>query len=122
MIQKDKIYAVIGASNNEEKYGYKVFKDLKDAGYTVIPINPKEKEVQGSSSFKTVKEFIGKIDTAIFVTQPSVTKFVLDDIKEKGIKEVWLQPGSESIESIEFCRKNNIACTANSCIMIERKK
>jgi predicted CoA-binding protein len=28
MINKDFLYAVVGASNNEEKYGYKVFKDL----------------------------------------------------------------------------------------------
>lgn len=45
MIDKNFIYAVVGASNNEEKYGYKVFKDLLDAGYKVLPINPSEKEI-----------------------------------------------------------------------------
>jgi hypothetical protein len=45
MINKKFLYAVIGTSNNQEKYGFKVFKDLLDGGYKVIPINPSEKEV-----------------------------------------------------------------------------
>jgi predicted CoA-binding protein len=45
MINKNFLYAVVGTSNNKEKYGYKVFKDLLNAGYKVLPINPNEKGI-----------------------------------------------------------------------------
>ncbi len=41
MISKDYTYALVGASNTPEKYGYKVFKDLLEKGYYIFPVNPK---------------------------------------------------------------------------------
>ena len=32
--------AVVGASNNPEKYGHKIVLNLKGKGYTVLPVNP----------------------------------------------------------------------------------
>ena len=45
MISKDYTYAVVGASDNEKKYGYKVFRDLIQNGYTAIPINIHGKKI-----------------------------------------------------------------------------
>jgi predicted CoA-binding protein len=57
----------------------------------------------------------------IFVTQPKVTEKVLEEVKILGIKNVWLQPGAQSDEAIEFCKKNTIECIHDACIMIQRK-
>ena len=121
MIDKKNLYAVVGASNNEEKYGYKVFKDLLDAGYKVLPINPSEKEILGQKVYATLSEVKENIDVVIFVTQPIVTEKVLEEVKKIGIKNVWLQPGAQSDAAIQFCRKNNIECIHDACIMIQRK-
>ncbi|MFA6256419.1 MAG: CoA-binding protein [Candidatus Absconditabacterales bacterium] len=122
MINKDFLYAVVGASNNKKKYGYKVFKDLLDAGYKVLPINPTEKEILGEKVYTNLSDVKEKIDGAIFVTQPIVTQKVLKEVKTLGIKNVWLQPGSQSDAAIEFCKKNTIECVHDACIMIQRKK
>jgi hypothetical protein len=68
MVNKDFLYAVVGASTNEEKYGYKVFKDLIDAGYKVVPINPNEKEILGEKVYPTLSEVKQTIDVVIFFT------------------------------------------------------
>ncbi|MCD6109147.1 CoA-binding protein [bacterium] len=122
MIDKTLTYAVVGASNNPEKYGYKVLKDLKNAGYKAIPINPHEDEILGLKSYGTLAESPVKIDVVIFVVPPGVTEEVLKSVKKLGIKQVWMQPGSESEKAIEFCKQNGINHTANACIMIERTK
>ncbi len=121
MINKNFLYAVIGASNNPEKYGYKVFKDLLDGGYKVLPINPTEKEILWEKVYPTLAASNKKIDVAIFVTQPTVTEKVLEEVKKIWIKNIWLQPGAESDAAIAFCKKNNIECTHDACIMIQRK-
>ena len=122
MINKKFLYAVVGASNNEEKYGYKVFKDLIDAGYKAIPIHPSEKEILGEKVYTHLSDVKEKIDVVIFVTQPKVTEKVLEEVKTLGIKNVWLQPGAQSDAAIQFCEKNNIECIHDACIMIQRTK
>ena len=121
MIDKKLIYAVVWASNNKEKYGYKVFKDLIDAEYKVVPIHPTEKEILGKKVYSTLSESKEKIDVVIFVTQPKITEKILEEVKTLGIKNIWLQPGAQSDTAIEFCKKNAIECIHDACIMIQRK-
>lgn len=121
-INENNKYAVIGVSKNPEKYGHKVFKDLIGAGWDVYPVNPNETEILGHKVFPKVSEINDKIDVVIFVVPPKVTLDVLKEIKEIGINNVWLQPGSESLEAIQYCKDNAINCIHDACIMIERKQ
>ena len=120
IINKDFTYAVVGASNNKEKYGYKVLNDLRQGGYKVFPINPKGGEVLGLKVFKNILEIGEKIDVVVFVVPPEVTLSVLEKIKERGVSKVWMQPGSSSKEAVAFCKKNNIEYISEACIMIQR--
>ena len=122
MIDKALTYAVVGASNNPDKYGHKVLKDLSDAGYKAVPINPHEDEILKLKAYKNLSEVPYKIDVTIFVVPPKITEEVLKEVKKLNIKKVWMQPGSESKQAIDFCKQNNIKYTANACIMIERAK
>ena len=121
MINKNFFYGVVGASNNKEKYGYKVFKDLLDAWYKVVPIHPSEKIILGEKVYSTLSESKKKFDVVIFITQPSITEKILEEVKTLWIKNVRLQPGAQSDTAIDFCKKNNIECIHNACIMIQRK-
>lgn len=122
MINKNFLYAVIGASNNTEKYGHKVFKDLLEAEYKVIPINPNEKEILWVQVYPTLSTIKEKIDVVIFVTPPVVTEKVLEEVKLLGITQVRMQPWAESNTAINFCKDNWIACIHDACIMIQKNK
>jgi predicted CoA-binding protein len=73
-ISKGFTYAVIGASNNQEKYGYKVFKYLHESGYNVVPVNLKESEIQGVTAYKSVLDYPTKIDVVFVVIPPESTE------------------------------------------------
>jgi len=124
MINKKYHYAVIWASNKQEKYWYKVFSDLKHAGYQVYPINPYEKNrILGQKVYANLVDCYQEtwdIDVAIFVVSPNVTLNILQKIKTIKIGTIRFQPWSESEEVISFCKKNHINYTANACIMIEK--
>ena len=119
-INKSFSYAIIGATNNQDKYGYKVLKDLNDAGFKVIPINPNEKEILGLKVFASVNDVDADIDVAVLIVPPVVTEKVLNDILKKGIKKVWFQPGSESENALYFCRQHGIKFISGMCIMIKK--
>lgn len=116
--KKDKI-AIVGASNNKDKYGYKVLLDLYNSGFNVIPINLKEKEILNLKVYPNLSS-VEDIDSVVFITQPEITEKILTEVKELGIKNVWMQPGSESDKGLEYCNKNSIKCIHNACIMIKK--
>ncbi len=121
MIDKKFLYAIVGASNNLEKYGYKVFKDFLDWWYKVIPINPKEQEILWQHVYPTLSSVDKKIDVVICVVPPNVTELVVDEVKKIWIKNIWMQPWSQNDISIQKCLDNWINCVHDACIMIERK-
>ena len=51
-----KTWAVVGATDNQEKFGYKIFKCMKAAGYTVYPVNPGIQEVMGEQCYPTLAD------------------------------------------------------------------
>ena len=91
-----KVVAVIGASRNRQKFGNRAVRAFLREGYTVVPINPHEPEIEGLRSYRSVLDVPGPIDMASFYVPPAIGETVIDEIARKQIPEVWLNPGSES--------------------------
>jgi uncharacterized protein len=100
--------AVIGASSHRHKFGNRAVRAFVREGYTVIPINPHETEVEGLKAFASVLDVPGPIDMATFYVPPNIGARVIEEVARKQIPEVWLNPGSESDELIELARRLSI--------------
>ena len=103
-----KKFAVVGATDNPEKYGNTIFKNLKDRGYEVYPVNPKLEEIEGIPVYHSLSEIPVAVDVVDFVVPPPVTEEILKECNKLGLKRIWLQPGSESAEAIKYCQDNNM--------------
>ena len=103
-----KVVAVIGASNDRQKFGNKAVRAFVRQGYTVVPINPREHEVEGLKAYRSVLEFPGPIDMASFYVPPAVGEQVIEEVARKQIPEVWLNPGAESDELVAKARSLSI--------------
>lgn len=103
-----KTVAVVGASNDRRKYGNKALRAFKAEGYTVIPINPNEREVEGIPTFRRVVDVPGTIDMATVYVQPHVLKGLLDDFAQKQIPEIWINPGAESDDVIAEAKQKKL--------------
>lgn len=121
-LRKKNIYAVIGVSRNPRKYGHRVYKDLKMSGYRVYPINPNADEIFGDKCYHSLKELPKKPDVVDIVVPPMITVDIVKECKELGIKRVWMQPGSESKKTINFCKENDINIIHGVCVMVKRKE
>ena len=121
-LQKDNIFAVVGVSKEPEKYGNKVFFDLKGAGYFVYPINPNAINISGNKCYSNLRELPQTPDVVDIVVPPKITEKTVKECKDLGINKVWMQPGSESKDAIGFCSENNIDVLYGLCVMLERKK
>ena len=63
---------MIGASNNRRKFGNRAVRAYLEQGYTVVPINPHEREVEGLKAYASVLDVPGPIDMASFYVPPEV--------------------------------------------------
>ena len=95
-----KVVAVIGASSDRNKFGNRAVRAFRAQGYTVVPINPHEADVEGLKTYPTVLDYPGTIDMASIYLPPEIGEQVIGEIAQKGITEVWLNPGAESDELI----------------------
>jgi predicted CoA-binding protein len=96
-----RIVAVIGASSDRRKFGNKALRAFRDHGDIVIPINPKEPEVEGEKTYTSVLDVAGPIDMATMYVAPAVGVKILEELATKGVAEVWLNPGADSPEVVE---------------------
>ncbi|MCD6126772.1 MAG: CoA-binding protein [Methanomicrobia archaeon] len=119
--RKNKI-AVIGVSNNHEKWGYKVYRSLKNSGFKVYPVNPKHEKIDSDRCYPDLRSIPEKIDEVITVVPPEITENVVKRCKELGIGKVWMQPGSESEDAIRFCEENGINVIHDACFVVDGLK
>ena len=120
--EKNASIALIGASNDKNKYGNKIYLDLRNKGYNVTPINPKENTIENDKAYTSIEEMKKLPDIANFVVPPPVALKIAQHITKLGIKYLWFQPGSESNELEEWLKNSDgIKYLINSCIMVETR-
>jgi len=113
-----KRFAVVGATDNPQKYGNQIVKNLKGRGYEVYPVNPRLKELEGLTCYPALADIPLKVDVVDFVVPPQATEEILKQCKELGLDRIWLQPGSESEKALSFCQENNLKVVHSVCVML----
>ena len=112
---------VIWASNNPDKFWYKILKNILDKNFEVFPVNPKWWEILWQKVYKNIEDIDKDFDIINFVTQPEVTFKILESHLELlQTKTIWCQPWSTNAESEKFLWDNFSDYITNSCIMIEK--
>ena len=120
--EQNTVIALIGASNDKNKYGNKIYRDLRNKGYNIIPINPKEKTIEGDKAYTSIEQIDKLPDIANFVVPPPIAMKLAKHITNLGIKHLWFQPGSESDELENWLKNTDgIKYLINSCIMVETR-
>jgi predicted CoA-binding protein len=90
-----KVVAVIGASSNRNKFGNRALRAYERQGYIVLAINPNEREVEGHATYASVLDVPGPIDIATVYVPPDIGVTVMEQLAQKGVPEVWLNPGAD---------------------------
>ena len=94
--------AILGASQNREKFGNKAVRAHLDQGYDVYPVNPNAGEIEGVKAYPTLSDLPVKTVHRVSVyLPPAVGVTLLEAIRELEPEEVWFNPGSESDEIFE---------------------
>jgi uncharacterized protein len=113
--------AMVGVSRNPKKFGYAAFKELKEKGMKLIPVNPIADQIMGEKSYPSVKALPSEVNGIIVFTKKDKTASVIREAKEKGIKHIWIQQMADTKEALDELRGSDINFITGECILMYYK-
>jgi uncharacterized protein len=115
---KLKNIVVVGVSRSNKGFGVAVYNHLKANDYTVFAINRKGGFSGSTKLYESLFKIEKQIDGIVTIVPPGETEIVVQQAKDLGINNIWMQQGSDSKSAIEFCEQNKINYVANECILM----
>jgi uncharacterized protein len=110
--------AVVGVSRDPKKFGNMAYKALKEKGYAVYPINRNVEIVAGDKCYANLGALPEPVEGVVIVVPPQETEQVVREAEAAGIKNVWMQQGSESEAAIQYCQQHGLDEVHGECIMM----
>jgi predicted CoA-binding protein len=111
-------FALVGVSRDAKHFANAVFRALKERGKTVYPINPRATTVEGTPCVPSVSALPAAVGAVGIFVRPEFVQEILDQVHAAGIKNVWLQQGTESEQTVAFCRERGINVVAGECMLM----
>lgn len=108
--------AMVGASNNPERTSHAIMKQLLDAGYHVIPVNPKETEVLGQKAYAQLADIPEKVEIVDVFRKSEDTPGIAREAVAIGAKVLWLQLGVTNEEAAATAKAGGLTVIMDKCI------
>tara|TARA_B100001778_G_scaffold122346_1_gene100525 strand:- start:996 stop:1388 length:393 start_codon:yes stop_codon:yes gene_type:complete len=115
---KNNLIALVGASNDRNKYGNKILLDLLSKNYNVVPINQKEDTIAGLKAYTKVQDLPSRPSIINFVVPPEIGLDITKELVEEGYNHFWYQPGAESEDLTNLLTQKNRDFIDDKCIMV----
>ena len=111
--------AIVGLSPKEDRPSNMVAKYLMDAGYTIYPVNPGQKEILGEICYPDLLSIPHKVDVVNIFRRPEDVPPIVEDAVAIGAQAVWMQQGISSDSGADLARSNGIFVVMDRCIKID---
>ncbi len=115
MLKKDN-WAVVGVSEKKDRWGYKIWKKLKEHNYKAYGVSPNYEELEGEKIYSSVTEIPEKIDVLDMVVSPKIAMNILDEAKAADIEYIFFQPGTYNDRVIEKAESLGLKYLVEDCI------
>lgn len=120
--KETKTIAVVGASPRPEKASHRVAKYLKEAGYKMIPVYPKEETILGEKVYRSLTEIKEPVDMVVVFRKPAALGAIADAVIARGdVKTYWTQLGLINNDAAQKVKDAGINVVQNHCAMVEHK-
>lgn len=111
--------ALVGVSHEPKAFANAVFRELKGAGYDVVPIAAVADEVDGEHCYRSITEVPEPVDGVIVMVRPEAAAAVVHQAVDAGVPRVWLHKGvgrgSVSDAAVAYCRDRGVPVVAGAC-------
>ena len=117
-----KTIAVVGMSPKPERPSHFVALYLRDQGYTIIPVNPGQKEIAGEVCYPSLRDILVEVDVVDVFRSPKFVGPIADTTVEIGAKALWLQDGVINEEAAQIAEDSGLLVIMNDCMMRKHRQ
>jgi predicted CoA-binding protein len=122
IFENTKTIAIIGCSPDTTKASNMVANYLKNAGFVIVPVYPKEETILGEKVYRNLSEIPFKIDMVDIFRKPDVIAEVVDEAIMRGdVDTIWTQLGLVNNEAAQKAKDVGLKVVQNHCTKIEHK-
>lgn len=122
ILAETKTIAILGLSPDSTKDSYRVAEYLKNAGYTIIPVYPKEETILGEKVYRSLQEIPFAVDMVNIFRKPDALGAIANECIARGdVKVFWAQKGIVNNEAAEHARNAGMRVVQNHCTMVEHR-
>ena len=122
ILRKYRTVAVVGASADESRASNEVARYLKEHGYRIIPVNPREKEVLGEKCHPDLCSIPEPIEIVDVFRQARFVPRIVAEAMYAGAKVVWMQEGIVHEAAARRAREAGMEVVMDRCMMKEHRK
>jgi predicted CoA-binding protein len=125
VLRETRRIAVIGASSNEQRPSFSVFRYLLAQGFECVPVNPNERSILGIASFRSLREAVdatGPFDLVDVFRRSELCVPHAREAVEAGARCLWLQLGVVNWEAARIAHDAGMAVVMDRCTAIEWRR
>lgn len=115
-------WAVVGATQSMDKFGYKILMRLRSAGYETYAVNPMYQEIDGTPCYESLKALPVVPVCVDMVVSPKRSYPFIDEAAELGVKYIWFQPGTFDDDVINYAKAKGLLVVYHHCVLVELSK
>jgi uncharacterized protein len=122
VIHSARTVAIVGLSKNQMRASYFVGFYLRRHGYRVIPVNPREAEVLGEPSFKTLADVPGRVDIVNVFRAPDALPGIAAEAVAIGASNLWCQFTVVNEEGGRIAEAGGLSVVMDRCLKVEHAR
>lgn len=129
ILESAETIAVVGCSTDPRRTSTGIARYLKEAGYTMVPVNPNHDVCHNETCYPDVVQIPDyvRLDIVCIFRNPRYTADMVRDVvrrvKETGERPViWTQLGVSTPEAERVAEEAGLPYVRNRCILVERER
>lgn len=111
--------AIIGVSRDSRDFSRMLYKEFKQRGYDIYPVNPLAEHIDEDRCYQSVGDIHPRVDAAIVMTPSASSESVVRDCASAGVPRIWLYRavgrGSVTPDAVKTCEELGISVVAGEC-------
>jgi uncharacterized protein len=121
-LHNSRTIAIVGLSRNELRASYFVGYYLKRHGYRIIPVNPREPEILGEKSFKSLVDVPVPLDVVNVFRAPDALPGIAAETVKIGAGTLWCQFGVINEEGARVAEAGGVSVIMDRCMKVEHAR
>ncbi len=119
IVRSARTIAIVGLSPNALRPSNFVGYYLQRHGYRVVPVNPKEREILGETSYPSLTEIPFPVDVVDVFRAPDAVPAIAREAVQIEAKALWLQFGVISLEGAAIAERAGLHVVMDRCLKVE---